>query len=63
MRANSDVREKAKQAGVCLWQVAAAYGINDGNFTRKLRMELPEEEKQRIFGIIDRLAQEKQEVI
>lgn len=63
MRANTEIREKAKQAGVCLWEVAAEYGMNDGNFSRKLRLELPQEEKEKILVIIDRLAQEKQGVI
>lgn len=60
---NKDIRSYAKNAGVHLWEVAAAYGINDGNFSRKLRQELPEEEKEKIFKIIDRLVQEKQEAI
>lgn len=61
--ANMRIREHAKEAGVRLWEVAAAYGINDGNFSRKLRQELPQEEKRKILAIIDRLAQEKQEAI
>lgn len=60
---NKEIRDAAKNAGVHLWQVAAAYGINDGNFSRKLRQELPKEEKEKILTIIDRLAQEKREVI
>ena len=63
MRANADIREKAKEAGVCLWEVAEAYGINDGNFSRKLRRELPQEEKEKILDVIDRLAREKKEVM
>ena len=58
-----EIRSAAKNAGVRLWEVAAAYGINDGNFSRKLRQELPQEEKEKILAIIDRLAQEKQEGI
>lgn len=60
---NKEIRSAAKNAGVHLWEVAAAYGINDGNFSRKLRRELPQEEKEKILAIIDRLAQEKQEAI
>lgn len=60
---NKEIRSAAKNAGVRLWEVAAAYGINDGNFSRKLRQELPQEEKEKIFAIINRLAQEKQEAI
>ena len=60
---NKEIREAAKRAGVHLWQVADACGVNDGNFSRKLRKELPQEEKQRILEAIDRLAQEKREVV
>ena len=60
---NNDIKEAAKRAGIRLWQVAEAYGMNDGNFSRKLRQELPQEEKEKILAIIDRLAQEKKEAI
>ena len=60
---NQDIRTAAKEAGVFLWEIAARYGINDGNFSRKLRKELPVEEKQKILGIIEGLAQERQGVI
>lgn len=59
---NKEIRDSAKNAGVRLWEVAAAYGISDGNFSRKLRRELPEGEKAKVLAIIDRLAQEKQGV-
>ena len=60
---NTEIRSAAKKAGVRLWEVAAAYGINDGNFSRKLRKELPQGEKEKIFAIIDQLAQKKQEAV
>ena len=60
---NKEIREAAKKMGVYLWQVAEAYGVNDGNFSRKLRKELPASEKEKIMGIIDRLAQENLGVI
>lgn len=60
---NKEIRIAAKNAGVRLWEVAAAYGINDSNFSRKLRQELPQQEKEKILAIIDRLAKEKQEAI
>ena len=53
-----DIRQAAAGAGVRLWQIADAIGLNDGNFSRKLRKELPEDEKQKIFGIIEDLAKE-----
>ena len=55
---NQDVKRKAAGAGVRLWQVADAMGIADCSLSRKLRKELPQSEKERIFAIIDRLSQE-----
>ena len=56
IRANMDIRQEAKAAGVKLWQVADRLGITDGNFSRKLRRELPAEEKNKIIGIIKEIA-------
>lgn len=53
--ANSEIRRKAKENGVNLWRIADALGITDGNFSRKLRKELSEAEKEQIFKIIDDL--------
>ncbi len=53
---NKEIREAAKAAGVKLWQVADVYGVNDGNFSRKLRRELPQSEKEKILAIIEELA-------
>ena len=52
---NQDIREEVIKAGLRLWQVAERYGCNDGNFSRKLRHELPQEEKERIRQIIREL--------
>lgn len=55
---NQEIRRAAAGAGVKLWQVAEALGIADCSLSRKLRRELPPEEKERIFGIIRELTQE-----
>jgi hypothetical protein len=55
---NQDIKRTAAGAGVKLWQVAEALGIADCSLSRKLRRELPAEEKAKIFAIIDRLAKE-----
>ncbi len=60
---NVKIREAAKQAGVYLWEIAERFGCNDGNFSRKLRRELPENEQRRILGIIAELAAEKKGAI
>lgn len=56
--ANFDIRKAAVSSKVKLWQIADELGIADSNLSRKLRKELPEEEKERIFSIIKRLSQE-----
>ena len=55
---NQDIRRTAAGAGVKLWQIADALGIADCSLSRKLLKELPQEEKDRIFGIIRELSQE-----
>ena len=56
---NQDIREKAQQSGVKLWQIAQEIGINDGNFSRKLRRELPDQEKAKIYAIIEKLSKQE----
>lgn len=55
---NKDIREYAEKHNVRLWQIASKLGINDGNFSRKLRVELPQDKKAEIKAIIDDLAAE-----
>ncbi len=55
---NQDIRRAAAGAGVRLWQVADALGIADCSLSRKLRKELPPNEKEKIFSIIRELSQE-----
>lgn len=56
MAANQDVKQEAKKRGIKLWQIAEAYGVNDGNFSRLLRHELRPEDKAKIRQIIRELA-------
>lgn len=56
---NKAVRNAAKSYGVKLWELAEALGINDGNLSRKLRHELPDEEQAEIIEIIVKIAREK----
>lgn len=55
---NKKIREQAKAAGLHLWQIADKLGITDGNFSRKLRKELPSIEQARIFAIIQELKED-----
>ena len=58
---NSDIRQEIKSAGLRLWQIAEALGLQDSNFSRRLRHELPEAEKAKIREIIADLSKEVQE--
>ena len=49
---NQEIRNAAKENGVKLWQVAERIGINDSNFSRKLRKELSDDERKKVLGII-----------
>lgn len=57
-KTNQAIRNAAKDKGVPLWRIAEKLGINDGNFSRKLRRELNEEETESILNIISELAKE-----
>lgn len=60
--ANVDIRNYAGAKGVKLWQIASVLQINDGNFSRKLRVELSQEEKKKIKDIIDSLSSNKADI-
>lgn len=53
--ANREVRVAAMDAGVKMWRVAETLGMADSSLSRKLRHELPDEEKVKILDIIERL--------
>ena len=59
-KSNQDIREAIKNSGVKYWQVAERFGVCDGNFSRKLRKEMPKEEKERIYTIIQNLKGENE---
>lgn len=61
MKANMEIREKAKNSGVRLWQIADALDMQESSFSKKLRKELPTQEQERILEIIHELS-EKREV-
>ena len=52
---NVDLRQEIKLSGIRFWQVAEELGLNDGNFSRKLRKELSGEEKECISVVVERL--------
>lgn len=63
MLENNDIRTTAKERGVRLWEIAEVLKVSDPTMTRKLRRELPADEKQRILTIIDEIAREKENAV
>lgn len=59
--ANEAIRQKAKERGVKLWEVAERIGLCDNRFSRVLRHELPEAKQRSILETIDEIAKEKGE--
>lgn len=57
MRKNQAIRQAAKEAGVFLWEVAEALGMDDVRFSKTLRHELPPGERERVLRIIDEIAE------
>lgn len=53
--ANEDIRKAAANAGVFLWEIAEGFGISDTNFSKRLRRELPDKDKAKIYEIIKRI--------
>ena len=56
--ANMDIRREAANKGVKLWRIADRLGISDCYFSKKLRKEFSEEEKEKIRSIIQELSKE-----
>ena len=54
---NQDIREKILKSHLKYWQIAEQLNINDGNFSRMLRKELPKEAKEKINNIIVKFRQ------
>lgn len=57
-KSNLEIRNKLKNEGITQWLLAEKMGIGEMTLLRKLRRELPKEEKQKIFEIINEIAKE-----
>lgn len=55
---NIDIRLAIRNAGLTQWLVAERLGVSEATFTRKLRQEFADHEKQHIFKVINELRRE-----
>ena len=51
----SEIKASIKAAGLKLWQVAKEMGMNDGNFSRKLRNDFSDEDTEKVLNAIEKL--------
>ena len=56
---NTDIRILTVRHNVRMWEIARRLGISPETFSRRLRRELPLEEKEKIKKIIMEVANEK----
>lgn len=61
MKANCEIRNECRKHGIKLWELAAWIGISEATMTRKLRQELPSEQRDHILSMIRKLAEHKAE--
>lgn len=57
--ANEEIRICAKDAGVRFWEIAERIGVNEFSFSRSLRHELPESQREKICAAICEIARER----
>lgn len=55
---NIEIRKAMKERRLFNYELAEALGISEFTLSRRLRKELPQEEKNRILEIIDQLSKE-----
>lgn len=59
MKQNEDIRAKAKQKSVYMYEIADALGISEPTFCRWLRKELSVSQKADVLAAIDIIAEQK----
>ena len=60
---NTDIRARAKEQGVKLYEVAAYLGKSQAYITRKLYFELEQAEKEKLLNIIDEHKKKKKNAV
>ena len=58
MQTNIELKREIAWRGLRQWQVAEALGVSEATFYRKMRKELPAEEKEKILAVINELGKE-----
>lgn len=56
----SEVKQFVLDSGLKLWQVAERWGLNDGNFSRRLRKPFDAKEVERVKKIVADIKSEQE---
>lgn len=59
LSANKDVRDALRARKLPQWRLADALGIHEETLSRKLRRELPDDEKARMLSAINQIEEVK----
>ncbi|MCM1276738.1 MAG: hypothetical protein NC299_15495 [Lachnospiraceae bacterium] len=59
MKKNIDVRSKARENNVYLYEIAEMLGVSEQTFIRRLRHELADVQKSEIYAAIEMIAERK----
>lgn len=54
---NTEIRQYAQKKKVFLWEVGAKFGVKDSQFSRRLREEFSNEDRERAMKYIDEIAE------
>ena len=55
----AEIKQLIHDSGLKLWQVAELWGLNDSNFSRRLRKPFDEKEVERVKEIINKIKNEQ----
>lgn len=59
-KANSEIRTAMHNYKIPAWAIGTEIGVHENTVLRRLRFELPEQEKQKYLTIIEKLSTEKE---
>ncbi len=60
MKANQEIRNYMENHHITMWQLGAKLGRSDNTMIRRLRMELPEQEKAAVLAALAEIVKERE---
>lgn len=60
MKANQEIRDYMERHHITMWQLGAKLGRSDNTMIRRLRMELPEQDKAVLLSAMAEIVKERE---